>query len=122
MRFSSCSEKQFEETSAEQMASSPSSVMPQSGVSGNEKDLLLIHSRCRFELLRMKLQSAVTPLIVSSFPVMLSATSEWSSVAVLMVTHRARIPGSVMLLSGMRRSERTHSPEAACGGRERGCA
>ena len=30
VRFSSCSEKQLEETSAEQMASSPSSVMPQS--------------------------------------------------------------------------------------------
>ena len=45
----------------------------------------------------MKLQSAVTPVSESAFPVMLSATSEWSSVAVLMVTHSARIPGSVML-------------------------
>ena len=117
VRFSSCSEKQLEETSAEQMASSPSSVMPQSG-----ERLLLIHSRWRFELLRMKLQSAVTPVSESAFPVMLSATSEWSSVAVLMVTHSARIPGSVMLLSGMSDRNHTNSPEVACGDRGKGYA
>ena len=70
----------------------------------------------------MKLQSAVTPVSESAFPVMLSATSEWSSVSVLMVTHSARIPGSVMLLSGMSDRNHTNSPEVACGGRGKGYA
>ena len=85
------------------------------------EDPLLIHSRCRFELLRMKLQSAVTPFIVIAFPVMLSAASDWFSVPVLTATQRARSPGSVMPLSPVERSERAYSPREASAGRGRGC-
>lgn len=121
VRFSSCSEKQLEETSAEQMASSPSSVMPQSGEEARRTATADPQS---LEVRVVADEAAERGDAGERERVPGDAQRDERVVqrGRVDVTHSARIPGSVMLLSGMSDRNHTNSPEVACGDRGKGYA